>query len=386
MNNFRGIFYLTRTEGLGSVRIKKLLDVFKEPENIFAASAKELSGVDGITEKNIRSLHAFKKNRAGIEAQLDQLEKKLEKHQIGVITYDDSDYPDLLKRIYDPPMILYFRGKLSDLIFSNLNNSIGIVGTRNPTPYGRNATEYFTAEISSRGMNIVSGFARGIDTIAHKSVLLNKKNCAYTIAVLGCGADVVYPPENKKLYDKMLEEGMFLSECEIGAIPDAANFPRRNRIISGLSMGVLVIESGNEGGALITARCALDQSREVFAVPGDINSRYSEGTNNLIKNGQAKLVSNVDDILVEFKGKIRNLSLFDKNDSLKSSKVLLDLKGNEKSIYEFLCSNYEAVHIDLISESTELQISDCLVVLLNLEFKGFVRQHAGKMFSVININ
>jgi DNA processing protein len=160
------------------------------------------------------------------------------------------------------------------------------------------------------------------------------------------------------------------------------NFPRRNRIISGLSLGVVVVESGIEGGALITARCALDQSREVFAIPGSIDAKYSKGTNNLIKNCQAKLVSNAEDILIEFNNKFKNLSLFDNYE--KSRKIIVDLKGNEKIIYDFLNSSNEPVHIDSISENTSLQISDCLVVLLNLEFKGLIRQHAGKLFSVIN--
>jgi DNA processing protein len=384
MNDFESIFYLTKIDGLGSVRIKKLLEHFKEPENIFEASARELSGVDGFSEKLIRSLRGVKKNKKSLGDKFCEIERKMEKLKIGAVTYSDKEYPDLLRKIYDPPVILYYRGVLSKEIFSNLNNSIGVVGTRNPTLYGKDAAENFSTALSSKGMNVISGFARGIDSAAHRSVLLNKESRAFTIAVLGCGVDFIYPPENKKLYEKMINEGLIISECEIGAIPDAVNFPRRNRIISGLSLGVLVIESGNEGGALITARCALDQSREVFAVPGDINSRFSQGTNNLIKNGQAKLVSSVDDILIEFKGKIKNLSLFDDSVTQRSKKENIDLKGNEKLIFDYLSLTVEAVHIDSISENTNLQISDCLVALLNLEFKGFVRQLAGKLFSVIN--
>ncbi len=384
MSNFRNIYYLTKIEGLGPVRIKKLLDVFKCPEAVFDASAKELTNVEGINEKIIRSIHNIKKNCDEIDAQIKLLEKKMERLKIGAITYSDTDYPNLLKKIFDPPVILYFRGENSNAILNNMEHSIGIVGTRNPTLYGKNIAEKISADLSSKGINILSGFARGIDTVAHKSALANKRDDVYTVAVLGCGVDVIYPPENKKLYEKMMESGMFISECEPGGIPDAVNFPRRNRIISGLSIGVVIIESGAEGGALITARCALDQSREVFAVPGDVNSKYSKGTNNLIKNGQAKLISDVDDILIEFKGKFKTMSLFDESYGGNGFKKTVNLKGNEKLIYDFLCSESESAHIDLISESTELQISDCLVVLLNLEFKGLIRQLAGKMFSVIN--
>ncbi len=384
MSNFRNIYYLTKVEGLGPVRIKKLLDVFKYPEVVIDSPAKELASVEGINEKIIRSIHSINKNREKLDERFKLIERKMERLKIGAITYSDDNYPDLLKKIFDPPVILYFRGENSNEIFNSLDHSIGIVGTRNPTSYGKNIAERMTTDLCSKGINIVSGFARGIDTVAHKTALANKKDGVYTVAVLGCGVDVIYPPENKKLYEKMIESGMFISECELGGIPDAANFPRRNRIISGLSIGVVIIESGAEGGALITARCALDQSREVFAVPGDVNSKYSKGTNNLIKNSHAKLISDVDDILIEFKGKFKTLSLFDESYSGDGFKKAVDLKGNEKIIYDFLCSEPEPSYIDLISESTGLQISDCLVVLLNLEFKGFIRQLAGKMFSVIN--
>ena len=384
MTDLKSIYYLSKVEGLGSVRLKKLLDIFKEPEEIFEATTRELSKADGINEKIIRSIHSVKKNNKKFEAEFNFLEKKMDKRNIGTLIYTDPDYPSILKKIYDPPVILYYKGVMSGEILNNLTNNISIVGTRNPTEYGKKAADMFATELSVRGFNIISGFARGIDTIAHKAVLNSKKKNSYTVAVLGCGVDYIYPPENKKLYQIMENEGMILSECEPGCIPDAMNFPRRNRIISGLSIGVVVVESGSEGGALITARCALDQSREVFAVPGDIKSKYSKGTNNLIKNGQAKLISDVDDILIEFKGKIRNLSLFDGDEYAKHEKLNVDLKGNEKLLYDYLNSCNEAVHIDTISESTSLQISDCLVILLNLEFKGLIRQLAGKMFSVIN--
>jgi DNA processing protein len=212
---------------------------------------------------------------------------------------------------------------------------------------------------------------------------LNRSSEGKTAAVFGCGVDVIYPPENKKIYEKIVEDGLVLSEFEVSAKPDSMNFPRRNRIISGLSLGVLIIESGIEGGALITARCALDQSREVFAVPGDINSKYSKGTNNLIKNGQAKLVENAEDILVELSNKLKNFKPMkpDEKATLKSRSA--ELKGDEKLIFDTLASVNDPMHIDELSETTGLNISDCLVILLNLEFKGYIRQLPGKRFNIM---
>jgi DNA processing protein len=205
---------------------------------------------------------------------------------------------------------------------------------------------------------------------------------AVTAAVFGCGVDIIYPPENKKLYDEMLEKGIILSDYDVSAYPDAANFPKRNRIISGLSYGTIVIESDADGGAMITARTALDQSREVFAVPGYITSKQSHGTNTLIKSGQAKLVENIEDILDEVQNKLININVITNGNGKAVNNVKIDLKDNEKLIYEQILSKNEPLHIDSISELTGLNISDSLVTLLNLEFKGCVEQLPGKRFKV----
>ncbi len=382
-DDFKYTYFLTKVDGIGSVRIKKLLDKFGSARNVFESSANELKQVEGISLKNAESILRFCRNSDNQLKDYEKLELKMDKLGIGAVSYIDKDYPQLLKKIYDPPVVLYFKGANAGKILKDgLDNCIGIVGTRTPTDYGRKICEYFSNELSSIGITVVSGFARGIDTAAHKSVLSNKNAEGKTAAVFGCGVDVVYPPENKKLYDSIVENGIIFSEFEISAKPDSMNFPRRNRIISGLSLGVVVIESGKEGGALITARCALDQGREVYAVPGDVNSKYSKGTNDLIKNGQAKLVENVNDILEEVRTKLGLLPFDEPEGRLQVRKKLTDLKGNEKLIYELLYSNKESVHIDTISESTELNISDCLVCLLNLEFKGIVRQLPGKMFTI----
>ena len=381
--NFKYTYFLTKAEGLGSVRLKKLIEKFGGAKNVFDSSVKELAEVEGISKKLAESVLHLKRDGDNLENDFSTLQKKMEKMSIGAITYSDEDYPELLKKIYDPPMIMYFKGKSSGKILnSGLDNCIGLVGTRNPTEYGKKVCGHFANELSSMGITVVSGFARGIDTTAHRTVLSNKNSSGLTAAVFGNGVDVIYPPENKKLYSQLADEGIMFSEFEISAKPDSVNFPRRNRIISGLSLGLIVIESSKEGGALITARSALDQGREVFAVPGDINSRFSTGTHELIKSGQAKLVEKVDDILDELRNKLNNLPFEDYDYKKTVKKAPVDLKGNEKIIYELISRKNEPVHIDKISELSGLNISDCLVTLLNLEFKGIIRQLPGKMFNI----
>lgn len=377
MNDFKYLYYLTKVDGLGSVRIKRLLEKFNSPEEVFNTTAAELAEVENISIKTAGEILSFKKGFPEIEKEYSALLNKLDKMKIGVISYINNDYPELLKKIYDPPLILFYKGSYNK---ESLANCIGIVGTRKPTDYGRNVSEMFALELSNIGITVVSGFARGVDTIAHKSVLDNKNSTAVTAAVFGCGVDVIYPPENKKLYERMVTEGVIISEYEPSAIPDAVNFPKRNRIISGISHGVLIIESGVDGGAMITARCALDQSREVFAVPGSIGSKTSSGTNSLIKNSQAKLVENLDDILEEVQNKMLNLALNYKNNGKAKNSVNLDLKDNEKLIYDVILNKTEPLHIDSISEASGLNISDSLVTLLSLEFKGCVEQLPGKRF------
>jgi DNA processing protein len=240
----------------------------------------------------------------------------------------------------------------------------------------------FATELSSIGITVISGFARGVDTTAHKAVLDNENSQAITAAVFGCGIDVIYPPENKKMYQQMIKRGLLLSEYELSAIPDAVNFPRRNRIISGLSHGIIIVESRTDGGAMITARCALDQSREVFAIPANINPKSTQGTNDLIKNSQAKLIENIDDILVEIQHKITNLPLKYAENGKAHTSENFQLIGNEKLIFDVILNKPEPIHIDSISEASGLNISDSLVTLLNLEFKGCVEQLPGKRFKV----
>lgn len=379
MNELKHLLFLTQIEGLGAIRTKRLIDKFGSAENVFNAAPAELAEIENISDKTamliLNSYSGFKQ----FDDTFDEYISKADKLNISILPLSSPEYPDLLKRIYDPPVLLYLRGKQSP---DKLINSIGIVGTRKPTDYGKKMAEKFAEELSSAGIAVVSGFARGVDTYAHKAVLKNKNASAITAAVFGCGVDMIYPPENKALYDEMLEKGLLISEYEISAFPDAVNFPKRNRIISGLSFGTIVIESDIDGGALITARTALDQSREVFAVPGYITSKVSHGTNALIKNGQAKLVENLDDILVEISNKLVGLKLNSVNGNSISVNEVPELNGNEKLVYDTFLMNLEPIHIDLISEKSGLNISDSLVTLLNMEFKGIVEQLPGKRFKL----
>lgn len=379
MNELKHLLFLTQIEGLGAIRTKRLIDKFGSAENVFNAAPAELAEIENISDKTamliLNSYSGFKQ----FDNTFDEYISKADKLNISILPLSSPEYPDLLKRIYDPPVLLYLRGKQSP---DMLINSIGIVGTRKPTDYGKKMAEKFAEELSSAGIAVVSGFARGVDTYAHKAVLKNKNASAITAAVFGCGVDMIYPPENKALYDEMLEKGLLISEYEISAFPDAVNFPKRNRIISGLSFGTIVIESDIDGGALITARTALDQSREVFAVPGYITSKVSHGTNALIKNGQAKLVENLDDILVEISNKLVGLKLNSVNGNSISVNEVPELNGNEKLVYDTFLMNLEPIHIDLISEKSGLNISDSLVTLLNMEFKGIVEQLPGKRFKL----
>jgi DNA processing protein len=250
--------------------------------------------------------------------------------------------------------------------------SLGVVGTRFPSEYGRTAAEHFSRDLVKLGITGVSGLARGVDTIAHGAAL---KEGGTTIAVIGSGLDVIYPPENKGLSHRMRDHGAVISEYEMGAQPDAANFPKRNRLISGLSLGTLVIETDVNGGAMITANMALDQNREVFAVPGNIGAKRSRGCNLLIREGKAKLVESVDDILVELGSALPGVF---RKTALREAQPVPELTLFEQKIYEGLSP--APLHIDEIAGRSGCSVSDALVNLLSLEFKGLVRQLPGKLF------
>ena len=262
--------------------------------------------------------------------------------------------------------MLFVRGNLKE----EDKYAIAIVGTRTPTTYGKRVTEKFAAELADQGIIVVSGLARGVDTIAHSVTV---RSGGRTIAVLGSGVDVIYPSENRKLVEQMLVGGAIVSEYYMGSKPDAMNFPRRNRIISGVTLGTILVETDRDGGAMITAGTALDQNREVFAVPGSIFEKKSRGTSKLIREGRAKLVENIADVLEELRYKLRPLL---KDQPVAQPKVQLTIF--EQKIFDALTE--EAEHIDSLAEKCRTPIADLLVQLLSLELKGVVKQLPGKYF------
>lgn len=368
-DQLKDIFFLLSIDKIGPTRIRALLSKFDNLDNLLNSSISEIGEVDGIGIELAKRIKNQNRDIDKIKSKLETQLKELEKINAHLISLWDDEYPNLLKKIYDPPLIIYIKGNFTE----SDNYSIAAVGTRTPTNYGKIQTERIISELASQGITIVSGLARGIDSIAHQSALKNKGR---TIAVIGSGLDVIYPPENKNLFEKICENGVIISEFPLGTKPDAQNFPRRNRIISGLSLGVIVFETAINGGAMQTAHFALDQDREVFAIPGNLGVRQSEGTNLLIQRGEAKLITNADDVLIELQLKLK--PLLNKN----IPKPKLELSLFEEKIINVLTENGE-LHIDKISELTNLSISDCLVSLLTLEFRGLVKQLPGKVFSVI---
>jgi len=357
---------LLSVEGIGPAKIRNLLSKFKSIENILGANYNTLKEVHGISPNIAERIH---KASVKIDEISDATEKelnKLEKLKGSIITIWDKEYPNLLKKIYDPPLLFYIKGNLN----VKDDYSIAVVGTRQPTSYGIISTEKIVSDLVNQNITIVSGLARGIDSHSHNTALkLNGR----TIAVIGSGLDVIYPPENRKLFESIAESSAIISEYELGTKPDAPNFPKRNRIISGLSLGTIVIESGINGGAMRTAEFALDQNRDVFAVPGNIGVKQSEGTNLLIQRGEAKLITTAEDVLVELELKLK--PIIGKN----IPKPQVELNLFEEKILNSL--ENDPVQIDKISQITNLTTADCLVHLLSLEFKGLVKQLPGKMFA-----
>lgn len=359
---------LLNIDSIGPRKVLNLLSFFQSFERVFNVDRKVLVKVEGISDflakKIIQAQQNLPKYKQFSEKELNRLEKL----NARVITYWDKNYPTLLKNIYSPPLILYVLGDFNELD----NYTIAIVGTRNPTNYGKTFGEKFAFELASQNITIVSGMARGIDSTAHRGAL---KANGRTIAVIGSGLDVIYPSENRKLFQQIAENGVVITEFELGTKPDAQNFPQRNRIISGLSLGTLIIETNLNGGAMQTAAHSLDQNREVFATPGNLGVPQSEGINSLIQKGEAKLVKSTEDILVELDLKLKPVV----GESIPKPDVELNLF--EEKILQNL--NTEPIHIDKLAELTSLSISDCLVHLLSLEFKGLAKQLPGKMFAKV---
>ena len=348
---------------IGSARLKKLLNYFGKPENILKAPCEKLMAVSGIGKEIARKVTSLKEK--DIDEELDLAKK----YNLKIITLDDTEYPGNLKHIPDPPIVLYVKGELKD----EDRLSVAIVGSRRASFYGLSSAEKFANDLANQGITIVSGLARGIDTSAHKGAL---KQGGRTIAVIGSGFRHLYPAENKELAEEISRCGAVISEFPINAKPLSQNFPRRNRVISGLSLGVLVVEAARNSGALITADCALEQGRDVFALPGKIDSGNSFGTNGLIKQG-AKLVSCADDIIEEFNIPVTaNLNKKDLKETNSGSRSYLS--GNESLLYNLISD--QPVLLDEIVEKTNMSISAISDMLLRLQMKKLIRQLPGKQF------
>jgi DNA processing protein len=364
------LLVLSTIPGIGSVRLRALVSTLGSAGAVAAASGHQLIGVEGIERKTAAVILAFYRGRGAAEGR-DFADRQL--HRLGqmggrLVSWWDPEYPPLLKKSDEPPPFLFLQGTLEE----RDAGALAVVGTRSPSAYGVRVAEELTEGIASLGITIVSGLARGIDTIAHATCVRRSHR---TLAVIGSGLDVIYPSENYPLSRRIASGGAVITELPLGAKPDAVNFPRRNRIVSGMTLGTLVIETGPEGGAMITAALALEQGREVFAVPASLNKNAPSGTNRLIKEGRAKLTESVDDILVELAPRLKSL--------IPAGKVPRPLPPVDLTLFERTVADVlsdEAVHIDLIASRAGIPAGDALVHLLSLEFKGVARQLRGKMF------
>ena len=336
--------------GIGRVKISQLQEHFTTLEHAWTSSAGELrkAGLDSKSVDTIVNLRP----RISPDAEVESLER----YKVKVLTYDSPAYPQRLKEIYDYPPVLYVRGNL----LPEDECCLAVVGTRRATVYGRQVTEEIVSDLARNKITIISGLAKGIDSIAHRAAL---EASGRTIAVFGCGLDIVYPAENAKLAREIMEHGALISEYPLGIRPKADNFPRRNRIMSGMSLGVLVVEAGESSGALITANQALEQNRDVFAIPGSILSPASKGANHLIQEG-AKLVRNYVDVLEEL-----NLAMVAQQLELKE---LLPTDETEAVLLKQL--SHEPTHIDEVCRHSNLTTALVSSTLSTMELKGMVKQ------------
>jgi DNA processing protein len=347
---------------VGSVSFRRVIDHFGSPQKVFTASAQELQSVPGLRKEAARAIGQFPYRQ--------ELEKEwnfIRSHDVKIITWQDKEYPENLKNIHDPPPVLYLKGQLDP----RDKLAVAIVGTRHASSYGLKMAEELARQMAQRGITIVSGMARGIDSAAHRGALAAGGR---TIAVWGSGLEVVYPSENKDLAEEIAQKGAILSQFPMKTQPNRQTFPVRNRIISGLSLGVVVAEAPMESGALISAHCALEQGREVFAIPGRVTDKGSQGTNRLIKAG-AKLVEDWQDVLLEISPPLKEWLA---RDLPAPTPSLPQLPEEEGKIFVLL--KEEPLHIDELIGLSGLSAAKVSTLLLSLEMKGLAKQEAGKRF------
>ena len=385
----KNLIHLNLIPGIGNHTIQRLLAAFGSAEKSVAATSEELAQIDGLTP-DVRQQLIDGRSRAPLAQELQLIEQ----HQCHIVTINDGTYPRLLKQIDDPPALLYVIGEfpLQDA------PSIAIVGSRSPTEYGKTISQQLSHQLAERGITVVSGFARGIDTCVHRGAL---EAGGDTIAVFGCGLSIIYPETNRTLATEITESGALISEFPMTMPPRGTNFPRRNRVISGLTLGTLVVEASERSGSLITARHAAEQGREVFAVPGQIFSGVSRGTHSLINQG-ATLINSVDDLLDALPDYAQTLGGESPEStrqppSLKRSdkvarpqsvkkesapapqpKANLNLTPDEQVVLSAMGTT--SIHIDEITRVTQLPIGKVSSLLVMLELKGIVQQLPGKQF------
>lgn len=355
-----GAIALYAVPGVGSARYRALLKAFGSPSGVFKAGAEALSKVPGLDSKTAAAIAGFQ-----MDGSAEKMLAKLRSCQARIISIWDETYPERLKQIHDPPALLFLRGELP----AQDEISIAIVGTRTPSEYGLQQAFRIAEGLAQQGVSTVSGMARGVDSAAHKGCL---EGGGKTYAVFGCGIDVIYPRENKSLAAKIEASGGLISEFLPGMEPDRGLFPRRNRVISGLCEGVLVVEGGEKSGALITARCALEQNREVFALPGSVDQKVSSGPHQLIRQGATLAVSAqdiLDGIGVQFNAK----------QVLSKTRSLPTLNPSEEELIKKLST--DPIHIDHLVRDLGKPVSSVLADLLSLEMKGWVMQLPGKLFA-----
>jgi len=366
MNSLLEWLALSLAPGLGPRGWKKLMGEYEDPGRVLNSSAKEL-------QKRVPGLNS--KVYAGI--QKDNLKKAAEKElrkaemlEVSIVSQMDSAFPDVLKNIYDPPPLLYVKGN-PDLISSNC---VGMVGARASTTYGQRIASDLSRRLTLRGVTVVSGLALGIDTASHKGAL---RGSGATVGVLGCGVDVIYPRQNENLYKEIASHGAIVSEYPFGTRPDSFRFPARNRIISGLSLGVVVVEAAKKSGSLITADFALEQGREVFAIPGRVDSSKSEGTHRLLQNG-AKLVHTIEDIMEDLPVFVAPEKQGDKEPE--NASEAYTLSEDEQNLLCFMDIYPQA--IDTLIQKSGLLPQKVNGLLLTMELKGVVESLAGQQFQL----
>jgi len=359
MDNKRYWVGFNMVRGIGAVRLRALIDYFGDAATAWQGTPEDLR-MAGLGTKVIERLLELRK-----DVDLDKLWDKIIAQDIHVLTWEDEAYPPRLKEIEHPPPVLYIRGEF----LPEDHFAVAIVGTRKVTSYGRQVTEELSSFLASNGVTVISGLARGVDAIAHSVTL---KSGGRTAAVLGCGVDRIYPSENRSLAEQIMTRGALISDYPVGTAPESSNFPPRNRIISGLSLAVIVIEAGDTSGALITAEFAAEQGREVFAVPGNILAPQSRGTNKLIQNGALPLLTPQD--------LLQALNLTRVGEQKAARKIL---PANEVEAQVWNALGIEPLHVDELRIQTGLPVEKVSAALVMMELKGMVRQVGGMQYVAV---